>query len=108
MLHLKTYKIFESNIEEMILDVKDICLELQDDGFEVDVETGVYHQGKKGRKDQCILIKIRKFYFTLKEISEVILRLENWSIQYGYKIIIGDGVKFYHQVYYLQIIIYEK
>ena len=41
MKHIKTYKIFESTEPNIKEDIKDIFLELEDGGFDVDVSTGL-------------------------------------------------------------------
>lgn len=40
MNHIKSYKLFENkdNLQEVIETVKDICLELQDDGYTIDLD----------------------------------------------------------------------
>ncbi len=37
MKHLKSYKLFESRIEDLEDDVKDILLELEDEGFQIEI-----------------------------------------------------------------------
>lgn len=77
MNHLKTFnsKLFT---EEIIQDLKDICLELQDEGFVVGgIEQFVIDITKpKGRY-------AGGGFFTFKSVSDVILRIIDYVSEYG-------------------------
>ena len=38
MKHLKTYKLFESNIDEFEDNIRDILLELEDEGLQIEID----------------------------------------------------------------------
>ncbi len=79
MNHLKTYKAFESLSEDLISNVRDICLEIEDDGrFKCSVNT----KDIKGISKHYVLIylsDIRDYDgFTFGEVKDVILRLKDY------------------------------
>lgn len=106
MKHLKT---FESNNrlseEEMILDIKDICLELQDEGFTINTGNSSYNRSPyiylciyKSDGDRTYS---KKFIFT-HEISEIIERIKDYVSDKGLEIEIhyeGVGVGGYRLGY---------
>lgn len=109
MKHLKTYnKIFESDITEMPLlpdlvvlpenvksELKDICLELQDDGFNILLRE--YEYKSKGtitsKYDYLIIDKLKYAQsgkslrnFIKKDVMEVIERIKDYLSSVGYNI----------------------
>lgn len=81
MKHIKTFNeivVIKSVSDDMIEDIKDICQELKDDGFYVNVY----------QLDQCVLITKRKLLnngssyhlveFNYNDVSEVIERLKDY------------------------------
>ncbi len=78
MKHLRKYN--ESKEEISLQDVKDICQELEDEGFQVDLkECGIL----KYYGCECFYIRIRKNtrtikYFEYKDVKEVLLRLRDY------------------------------
>ena len=75
MKHVSTYKLFESsdNNPEIISNIKDILLELSDEGYTTIILTPTKLANK------VIGISIRKLSpFKLSDISEVIYRIEDY------------------------------
>lgn len=73
MKHLKLFESFST--EDMIYDIKDILLELEDEDFNVEYDDSVYG-----------IIKITinaNFEFTLKDVSDVLVRLFNYNKTYN-------------------------
>ena len=91
MKHLKPYKIFESN-DNFLLDCQDILLELKDSGFDVQFRTGfvdsyINHDGPDAdvlaeinisKRDESMFPIMRNKIYTFGEISETILRLNDF------------------------------
>ena len=75
MKHLKTYN---ESIDEIEQNLKDICLELQDDGFEVLVST-------KLRNYKLVSIRKPQKIFLLDSITEYKERLIDYMESEGYQ-----------------------
>ena len=90
MKHLKPYKIFESN-DNFLLDCQDILLELKDNGFDVQFRmfnnTNVEFENyvnpwtaeiNISKRDESMFPIVRNNIYTFGEISETILRLNDF------------------------------
>lgn len=75
MKNLKSYKLFESFEKNFILDLKDICLELQDDGYTTSVKIA---------EDDYVRVRIQKkisgfsdawYYFNVSDTLECVKRI---------------------------------
>ena len=92
MKHIKSYKIFESRIEDLEDNVKDILLELEDEGFQIeisriskDVYLKVGYISYYQRTDVFLEVRISRSWDSPKggiiiwgEIKDVIIRLTEW------------------------------
>ena len=97
MKYLKSYKIFESQKEDIIPELRDICLELEDIGFR-------FHLNKSSDKDiiEFVIYKkdSTKFAFS-DEFSEVVdriyqfMRESGWYSHLSYNLGGGIRKKFY-------------
>ena len=74
MKHLKTYKIFEAFTEELLLDIRDILYELEDNGFNI----------KQDRRSiSNIKIEITAdFKFKLNDVKNTLLRIFDYNNNY--------------------------
>lgn len=104
MKYLKTYKIFESSIDDVLDDIKDILLEIEDIGLTYKISEPFYistgtgpgiKDGKK--KTKCISIhnsaEIRKYSNKWSDVKDCVLRLIEYLEINNIKIIqilIGD------------------
>lgn len=84
MKHLNNFKTFESkeDFKEILLDCKDILLELEDDGFKVKISSGKLPQ-------DWILVSIskkEKASIDIGDIEETIERLRGYLSKFGFKI----------------------
>ena len=74
MKYIKSYKLFESKVD----DIKDICLELEDDGIRVEISDIIFnvHYFPKGEKT----IEIGSIYKTIKWsfVKDTLLRLRDY------------------------------
>ena len=97
MRHLKTYQIFESSIEDpkpIIEYLSDIFLEVQDDGFNVDVDklTSLYNWNHVFTviiyKSESPLVSSpnESYRFKIKDVLETILSAESYMKTLGYKL----------------------
>lgn len=99
MRHLKTYKLFESNIDDFEDNVRDILLELEDDGFQIHIFSYKKHS------DIIVEVRIMRPYgspqrvipgapeppggtypgniFLWKEVKDAIVRLNEWYYEYS-------------------------
>lgn len=91
MKHIKSYKIFESRIEDLEDNVKDILLELEDEGFQIeisriskDVDDDTLQRVTK-RTDVFLEVRVSRPWGSPKggiiiwrEIKDVIIRLTEW------------------------------
>jgi hypothetical protein len=99
MKYIKEYKIFESN---QIWDLEDICQEIKDDGFSVNIRS------RRGNPPSILsetTVEIfngdRKNFMMVNSMSEFLFRLRDWSKEEGYEISVrgksayqtGDMVK---------------
>ena len=113
MKHLKTYKIFESDdtdIEEMI---KELFFELQDEGFDVEVETNYSSAYKLGNSKDKVFsynVMIKKHWsdeenmlteyerenygpqFVLRDVLDSIVMCSGYLKEHGYQIWDVDGL----------------
>ena len=91
MKHIKSYKIFESRIEDLEDNVKDILLELEDEGFQIEISRiskdvdGDTLQRRTIRTDVFLEVRISRPWGSTKggiiiwrEIKDVIIRLTEW------------------------------
>ena len=92
MKYLKRFESNEFSISEIVDTIKDICLELKDDGFEIDVKS----PGETRVK--TIIIEIKHKSFTFDKISEVYDRIKDYASQYEFKYYFK--VKFLEKKYY--------
>jgi hypothetical protein len=97
MKYLSTYKLFESSVEEpepTIEYLKDIFLEVEDDGFNVDVDTltSLYNWGHVFTvviyKSESPLVSSpdESIRFKIKDVLETILTSESYMKSLGYKL----------------------
>ncbi len=91
MKHIKSYKIFESRIEDLEDNVKDILLELEDEGFQIeisriskDVDDDTL-QRRTIRTDVFLEVRVLRPWnsqpggiIIWREIKDVIIRLTEW------------------------------
>lgn len=86
MKHIKTKKIFESDVYETKEDIRDICLELEDSGFKISHSDYTFgddniHRGNviitKGQEGAADLSGFAET-FKYSEVSEVVDRLEDY------------------------------
>ena len=89
MRHLKSYKIFEA-IDDLVESLQDICLDLEDDGFEVLVNRVLIpnDQRKALTSDKSQFIRVRiannnTFYY--REILDTVDRMTMFMGQNGCK-----------------------
>ncbi len=80
MNYIKLFETFNSN-DAIIEDLKDICVDLEDDGFLFDISVGL------GGVIMISIIKGSKYnldaqYYTYDEISEVVERMRNYMVDY--------------------------
>lgn len=73
MKHIKNKRIFEFNSEDILSDIKDICLELRDDGY-------IINLGDIGPSKYNVNIISNKYpgSFEYKSISEVMERIKEY------------------------------
>ena len=105
MKYLKTYKLFESNIDDFEDDVKDILLELEDLGLQIEIDRT--RKDVEGKKYSDIIIEVRimrpfgspdrvipsvpqppggKYpgnLFFWYEVKDAIIRLNEWYYEYS-------------------------
>jgi hypothetical protein len=97
MRYLNTYKLFESSVEDpkpIIEYLKDIFLEVEDDGFNVDVDTltSLYNWGHVFTvviyKSESPLVSSpdESIRFKIKDVLETILTSESYMKSLGYKL----------------------
>lgn len=104
MKHITSYKLFESE-DGLIITLKDICLDLEDDGFTVDIKRGSVSsefdtsyplRTPSGRLVPSISVTIfkksessshvnGKSRFAYSLISNVVNRIDNYMSQQGWK-----------------------
>ena len=91
MRYLKTYAIFESVSDMIFPELKDICLDLEDDGYYAFV-WGARHMTQEDVK-RGFIIGIRRYTdtdiidkFNAKEVIEVVLRMSKFLKTEGYEI----------------------
>ena len=98
MRHIKTYKVFESNKID-IEDIKDILMELEDQGFETKVQKDNLKDHKNGkpdyydgvRNDISVIIErpysnppfLDRSYFNTKGVEEYVDRILEYIKQIG-------------------------
>jgi len=87
MRYLKTHESYNDNINyDIITDyIKDICLELSDDNFNIEVVEPNYKNLM--RLQICIILshdKIKADLFKLGDIKDTILRIGDYLNQYGF------------------------
>ena len=87
MKYLKEYESYNDNINyDIITDyIKDICLELSDDNFNIEVVEPNYKNLM--RLQICIILshdKIKADLFKLGDIKDTILRIGDYLNQYGF------------------------
>lgn len=96
MKHLKTYKIFESGpfvkIDTEIKDyLKDIFLDLEDEGFDVDIE-GRYLRTYNTEEHTGYVVKIKRGKtFLLTDVYEYILTCKSYLKEMGFFITEVNG-----------------
>src|ERR1035437_3484553 len=85
MKHIKTYKIFENTSEDAIDVIKDICIELYDEGFTMSYETNPYPVTRKEDDTSIFRLYIRKMIsegasttFNYNEVKEVVERIGDY------------------------------
>lgn len=97
MRYLKTYKLFESQKENIELELRDICLELEDEGF-------IFILNRENKEDSIEFILAKKDYdsFTFSgNVIDVVDRLYQFMRELGWYshlwYSLGDGIrkKFY-------------
>jgi hypothetical protein len=75
-----------NNIDDIISDIKDICLELQDKGFIVKFNMKPQmNRISVHRKSHIVIRKFRNKFFDSNDILEVIERLRNYMEDNGYE-----------------------
>lgn len=108
MNHLKSYKIFESHIDDFEDNVKDILLELEDIGLQIEIDRtrkDKENSSIKGSSDIFIEVRIMRPFgspdrvipgapepttgtypgniFLWKEVKDAIIRLNDWYYEYS-------------------------
>jgi len=107
MKHLKSYKLFESRINDMEDEIKDILIELEDNGLQIEMDrTRKDVEGSsKGYTDTFIEVRIMRPYespdrvipgvpqppggkypgnlFFWYEVKDAIIRLNDWYYEYS-------------------------
>ena len=79
MKYIKSYKIFEQSSAEISQTIEDICQDLKDDGFSIEVERGTFDDIYR------ILVFIRnERSFTYEEISNVVDRITTYLKELDY------------------------
>lgn len=105
MRHLKTYKLFESNIDDFEDNVRDILLELEDERFQIEIDRT--RKDIEGKKNSDIIVEVRIMrpwgspqrvipgapeppggtypgnIFLWKEVKDAIVRLNEWYYEYS-------------------------
>ena len=91
MRYLKTYAIFESVSDMIFPELKDICLDLEDDGYYAFVWGS--HQMTQEEVEKGFVIGIRRYTdtdiidkFNAKEVIDVVLRMNEFLKTEGYEI----------------------
>lgn len=98
MKHIKPKKIFESITDDLDLpnnikqDIRDICLEAEDNGFRINCESGITNYDSsidricKIKKFTCIYFRKKKYnhFFKYKEIQDVMERIRDYLKSEGY------------------------
>jgi|ERR1035437_3657378 uncharacterized protein (UPF0335 family) len=94
MRHIKTYKVFESNKID-IEDIKDILMELEDQGFIVGIKEGDSDYYNRVRGDIIITIAKRNSFFNTSEVEEYVDRVFEYIKSIGFNvkssIVANDG-----------------
>lgn len=108
MKHLKTYKLFESNIDDFEDNIKDILLELEDAGLQIEIDRtrkDKENSSIKGSSDIFIEVRIMRPFgapdrvvpgvsqppsgkypgnlFFWYEVKDAIIRLNDWYYEYS-------------------------
>jgi hypothetical protein len=97
MKYLKSYKIFESRIDDMEDIIRDILIELEDQGLQIEIDRtrkDVESSSIKGYTDTFIEVRIMRpwgspdrvipgYLFFWYEVKESIIRLNNWYYEYS-------------------------
>ena len=105
MKHLKSYKLFESHIDDFEDNIKDILIELEDIGLEVEVDRS--RKDVEGKKHSDVFLEVRIMrpwgapqrtipgapeppggtypgnIFLWKEVKDAIIRLNEWYYEYS-------------------------
>jgi len=86
MKYIKKYKIFESNNNDILEDLNDICLELKDSGFDISI-TQSSDQFESYFKIEIALLmgKNRIFFDFNDDIQDIIIRINQYMRELGYK-----------------------
>jgi len=99
MKHIKTYKIFESSENDEVKQyLEDIFLELEDEGFDVDIE-GRWLRTFNTEQHTGYEVKIEKSKtFLLEDVYEYILTCKSYLKEMGFFITEINGVHYYLSV----------
>ena len=96
MKWIKTYKLFESNTDDVILNVKDILLPISDMGYEISVDEGIYY---KQFSDSELVIRVVTYVdkplLITDEVKDEFIRMKDYLQSEGYNSIEAH--------YYLQV-----
>ena len=81
MKHLKTYKLFENvSNSDLALDVKDMLLELEDSGYQVDIS-----MRPSGVDMFCVEISNDRL-FQWSDVKEYLTRVKNYTCENGWEL----------------------
>lgn len=82
MKHLK--HIFESTHKEIKQDLEDICLELSDQGYSVNINTEIEQQFAGRSRNFIVIIEKHPFIINYKDIKDCVKRMEYYMKLNGY------------------------
>lgn len=83
MKYLKKFESNELNLSEVISNIKDICLEIKDVGFNIDIESPGDTRVKTIKIEISLRTQPKSFAFD--QISEVYKRIKDYTSPYGFK-----------------------
>ena len=85
MKWIKTYKLFESNTDDVIQTVKDILLPISDMGYEISVDEGIYY---KQFSDSELVIRVVTYVdkplLITDEVKDEFIRMKDYLNSEGY------------------------
>ena len=91
MNHIVPYKLFESQEDIILQNIKDICLDLVDEGYDV-TEVNQYPF------EYSLRITLAKGGFTIHDISDVVYRLIDYMNMNGYEPTVLKRLRTVHNI----------